>query len=150
LSKWLTLKRDALKDFEHQRAGRRTDRWRDELGARGWINIIPIAGGGTRIAGEYIRKIFQSDGFGAISSVRSDHHHRARDTEFNHRHLCRKHRRDLTVTHHEHGRRGTAVDEGLTPRKSAAEIGGGLAGGRIETAGNGASQQVRANDIRGP
>jgi hypothetical protein len=149
LSKWLTLKRDALKDFEHHRAGRRTDRWRDELGARGWVDIIPIASRRPRVAGEDIRKIFQRDRFSAVGSVSSDHHHRARQTEFDDPHLAGRNRRDLTVTHHEYSRPGTTIHESLTARKGATEIGGSLACGGIETAGNGAGEQIRADDISG-
>ena len=118
-------------------------------GARRWINIIPIAGGRARIAGEYVREIFESNGFRAVGSVRSDHHHRARQTEFDDPHLCGKHWCDLAVAHHEHGRRGSPVDESLTTRKRAAEIGGGLACSHIITARDRASQQVRTHDIGG-
>ena len=79
--------------------------------------------------------------------MRSDHYHRTREAEFSDTHLSGRYWRDLTVAHHKHRRGGTALDERLPARKCAAEIGGCLGCGLIETSGDGASQQIRADDI---
>ncbi|MEY4818178.1 MAG: hypothetical protein RLZZ23_951 [Verrucomicrobiota bacterium] len=72
--------------------------------------------------------------------MRSDHYHRTREAEFSDTHLSGRYWRDLTVAHHEHRRRGTTFNERLPSRECAAEIGGRLACGHIETTSDGARQ----------
>jgi hypothetical protein len=140
---------DALKNLEHHRAGRGTDRGRDELRTCGGVDVIPIAGRRPRVAREHVRKIFQRDGFGTVTAVRGNHHHRARETKFDNAYLSRGDWRDLTVAHHEYGRRSPTINERLPRWKGTTEIRSDITSGLIQTTGDKSGQKVGTNDIGG-
>jgi len=136
----LSLEREALKNLEYHRAGGRTDRRRDELGSCGGVDVIPIAGRRPRVAREHIGKIFQRDGFGAVTSVCGNHHHRARKAKLDDAYFSSGDWRNLTFSHHKNGRRSPTVNERLSPWKGTAEFSSDITGSLIEIVGDGSGQ----------